>query len=273
MNVMEGEYLYLRDLLKKTIGMELGMDKLYLIESRLAPLAAREGFSSVKQLLGSMKQGASQRLHEDIIDLMTTHETLFFRDKEPFDYLKRQILPELAKLERNPIRIWSAACSTGQEAYSIVMTFEETFARGALGKPPRLEVMGTDISRPAVERAIRGVYSPFEVQRGLLPAARERYFVPQDEGWKVRPEVKACVQFKVQNLQDRFEANGMFDVIFLRNVLIYFPVEDRKRILSRAHGVLRPGGYLYVGGAETVMGLCEGFVRAEGTTTSVYRKG
>jgi chemotaxis protein methyltransferase CheR len=276
MQNLEPEYVYLKDLLKKTIGMELGVDKLYLIETRLAPLAMKEGFGSVKNLLEALRKGASSnpaKLFDDVIDLMTTHETLFFRDREPFEFMKRQIIPEWLASKINPVRIWSAACSTGQEPYSIVMSFEEAFAKGNLtGAKPRLEILATDISKPAIERASRGVFTSFEVQRGLTPAVRDRFFLQQDEGWKVKPEVRACVQFKVQNLFDRFEANGRFDVVFLRNVLIYFPVEDRRKILSRIHGMLQAGGYLFIGGAETVLGLCEGYSRVEGTTTSVYRK-
>jgi len=272
---MEPEYLFLRDLLKKTTGMELGAEKLYLIESRLAPLAVKEGFGSVKHLLSGLRRGSSAypgRLFDEVIDLMTTHETLFFRDKEPFDFLKRQIFPELARSKVNPIRVWSAACSSGQEAYSIVMSFEDVFASGQLGPKPRLEILATDISKPVVERASQGLYSQFEVQRGLSPQYREKFFLQQDDGWKVRSEVRAPVQFKVQNLLDRFESNGRFDVVFLRNVLIYFPVEDRKTILARIHGLLQAGGYLFIGGAESVLGLSENYVRVEGTTTSVYRK-
>jgi chemotaxis protein methyltransferase CheR len=217
-------------------------------------------------------------LVEDVIDAMTTHETLFFRDKEPFEYLKRTLLPELLKARkaRRTLRIWSAACSTGQEPYSLMMLLDEIIgANRELGsfKDWKIEIIATDISRATLRRAEAGIYSTFEVARGLPEALKARWFRPlADEGWQFKDELRKRVSFKIQNLTDSPAELGTFDLVLCRNVLIYFGLEDKRKILGRLAGALTMDGRLMLGGAETVLGITQEFKREPGTSVAVYRK-
>lgn len=241
-------------------AITLDESKGYLIESRLASLVEETGCGNYSGLLLRAKSDASRSIERRIVDAITTNETLFFRDTAPFDLLRHKIVPELidrrARIGAARIRIWSAACSTGQELYSIAILLKEL-----LGDPDRygVRLLGTDISDAAVARASRGLFSPVEISRGLSEAQRTRYFVPAAGGWQIRDEIRAMAFFKKLNLMDDFGSLGRFDVIFCRNVAIYFNERDRMALFGRVERALEPGGYLVIGAMESLNGICPQF--------------
>jgi len=269
---------FLSDFLRKRIGMELGQDKKYLVESRLSPLAIREKLAGAKGVIELLKKEPGHPIVEDIIDAMTTHETLFFRDKEPFEFLKRKVFPELlrARAKKRSIRIWSAACSTGQEPYTIAMLMEEVISGNrefGAARDWKMDIVGTDISKATLRRAEAGIYSQFEMARGLPEPLKARWFKPLPDGsWQFRDELRKWVSYRVHNLTDPVGELGTFDLVFCRNVLIYFGVDDKRKILSRLAGALCIDGRLILGGAETVLGITTEFRREAGTTAAIYQK-
>lgn len=236
----------------------LDESKGYLIESRLAGLVQETACGSYSGLL--QRARSDPRLERRIVDAITTNETCFFRDTNPFDLLRHKILPELIDRRTRSgtarIRIWSAACSTGQELYSIAILLKEL-----LGDPDRygVQLLGTDISDEAVARASRGVFSPVEISRGLSEFQRTRYFVPVKDGWQIRDEIRAMAAFKKLNLMADFSPLGRFDVIFCRNVAIYFSERDRISLFGRMERALEPQGYLVIGAMESLNGICPQF--------------
>ncbi|MGA2114787.1 MAG: CheR family methyltransferase [Bryobacteraceae bacterium] len=238
----------------------LDESKGYLIENRLAGLVEETGCGSYGGLLLRAKSDSSRALERRIVDAITTNETLFFRDTAPFDLLRHKIVPELidrrARTGAARIRIWSAACSTGQELYSIAILLKEV-----LGDPDRygVRLLGTDISDNAVARASRGLFNPVEISRGLSEAQRTRYFAPAANGWQIRDEIRAMASFKKLNLMADFSALGRFDVIFCRNVAIYFGEQDRISLFGRLERALEPEGYLVIGAMESLNGICPQF--------------
>ena len=256
------EFEYLRTLVKTEAGIDLGPDKHYLVDSRLRSLAISHGFSDPWALLKAMKATPSPKLVAGVIDAMTTNETFFFRDRTPFDQLRTTIAPAILKARPGrPIRVWSAACSTGQEPYSIAMTIEE-MARQTPGL--RTEILATDLSQRCLDQAKAGVYTDFEVGRGLSPEVLGRYFERDGVNWRVGAKLKGPVTFRQVNLMSDFSRIGTMDVIFCRNVLIYFDKETRRTILDRMLKVLAPEGYLILGGSETVLGLHAGYSAVPG---------
>jgi chemotaxis protein methyltransferase CheR len=241
-------------------AVTLDESKGYLIESRLAGLVEETGCSSYGGFLQRAKSEPSRALERRIVDAITTNETFFFRDTTPFDLLRHKIIPELidrrARTGAARIRILSAACSTGQELYSIAILLKEL-----LGDPDRygVRLMGTDISDDAVARASRGMFSPVEISRGLSEAQRNRYFAPATGGWQIRDEIRAMASFKKMNLMADFSALGRFDVIFCRNVAIYFTERDRISLFGRMERALEPDGYLVIGAMESLNGICPQF--------------
>jgi len=241
-------------------AIALDESKGYLIESRLASLVEESGCGSYAGLLERAKSDRSQALERRIVDAITTNETSFFRDTAPFDLLRHKIVPELldrrARTGAARIRIWSAACSTGQELYSIAILLKEL-----LGDPDRygIRLLGTDISDDAVARASRGLFSPVEISRGLSEAQRTRYFIPAGGGWQIRDEIRAMASFKKLNLMADFSALGRFDVIFCRNVAIYFTEQDRISLFGRIERALETDGYLVIGAMESLNGICPQF--------------
>jgi chemotaxis protein methyltransferase CheR len=242
-------------------AITLDQSKDYLIESRLSGVMHDTGSLSFTELLSRAKSDAHGALKRRIIDEITTNETFFFRDSSPFDLLRFKIIPELIDRRSKsalsiPIRIWSAACSTGQEIYSIAMVLRELLGdlRGY-----NVRLVGTDISDQAVSRASEGVFSQIEVERGLAPAERERSFVPHLKGWKIRDELRAMVSFRKLNLIDDFSSLGTFDIIFCRNVAIYFNERDRTSLFSRIGQRMDSGGYLVVGSMESLSAVSPQF--------------
>ena len=249
------DYEYLRKFLKERSGLDLSSDKQYLVESRLIPLARRSGLAGIAELVAKIRSGSDA---SDVVEAMTTNETFFFRDKIPFDHLREAVLPALiqARAARRSIRIWCAASSTGQEPYSIAMCLKEM---GAALAGWRVEIIATDLSQEVLEKSKTGIYSQFEVQRGLPIQLLVKYFKQNGELWQIGADVRAMVQHRQLNLLHDFSQLGVFDVIFCRNVLIYFDQDTKINIFGRLAKTMEPDGFLVLGAAETVVGLTDVF--------------
>jgi chemotaxis protein methyltransferase CheR len=254
--VIPADYEFLRKLLKERSGLDLSSDKQYLVESRLIPLARRAGLPGIAELVAKIKTGA-EALTSEVVEAMTTNETFFFRDKIPFDHLRDTILPALvrARASRRALRIWCAASSTGQEPYSIAMCVKE-FA-GLSGW--RVEIVATDLSQEVLEKSKAGIYSQFEVQRGLPIQMLVKYFKQTGEFWQIKADIRAMVQHRQLNLLQDFSHLGTFDVIFCRNVLIYFDQDTKTGIFDRLSRMIEPDGVLVLGAAESVVGISDAF--------------
>jgi chemotaxis protein methyltransferase CheR len=240
-------------------GITLDQSKAYLVETRLGCLIDELGLSRYGALLAKAKADPSKHLEKQIIDAITTNETLFFRDSVPFELLREKILPEIAGRSRktcapgkpSPIRIWSAACSTGQEIYSIAITAKEALT----GNGVDIRLIGSDISEAAMAAAREAVYSKFEIDRGMPERLLGKYFAPHGHKWRLRPEVRAMAEFRKVNLMGSLEAMGKFDVIFCRNVAIYFSQVDKAKLFDRLAKCLTKDGYLIIGSTESLRGV------------------
>jgi chemotaxis protein methyltransferase CheR len=251
------DYEYLRKLLKARSGLDLSADKQYLIESRLLPLARKAGLAGIGALVQKMKDGYAAVVAQ-VVEAMTTNETYFFRDKLPFDHFRGTVMPMLllARAGRRSIRIWCAAGSTGQEPYSLAMCFKEM---GSAIAGWRIEILATDLSLEVIEKSKAGIYSQFEVQRGLPIRMLVKYFEQSGELWQINADIRAMVQHRQVNLLQEFSSLGVFDVVFCRNVLIYFDQNTKIDIFNRLKKAVEPDGFLALGAAETVVGLTEAF--------------
>ena len=251
------DYEYLRKILKERSGLDLAADKQYLVESRLVPLARKAGLPGIGDLVQKMKGGA-EALIGDVVEAMTTNETFFFRDKVPFDHLRETMIPAMlqARAARRSLRIWCAAGSTGQEPYSIAMCLKEY---GAALAGWRTEIIATDLSNEVLEKSRAGLYSQFEVQRGLPIQLLVKYFKQVGELWQINADIRAMVQHRQLNLLQDFAHLGTFDVIFCRNVLIYFDQDTKVGVFTRLAKQMEADGYLALGAAETVVGLTDVF--------------
>jgi chemotaxis protein methyltransferase CheR len=250
------DYDYLRKLLKDRSGLVLSADKQYLVESRLLPLARKSGLSNLGDLVAKIKAPGAEPLIVDVVEAMTTNESFFYRDKIPFEHFRDFMMPSLlkARAAQRRIRIWCAAASTGQEPYSLSMILKEMAAQVAGW---RIEIIATDLSNEVLEKARAGLYSQFEVQRGLPIQMLMKYFTQAGETWQISPEIKAMVQYRPLNLLFDFTHLGQFDIIFCRNVLIYFDQPTKVDVLERMARMTEYDGYLVLGAAETVVGLTE----------------
>jgi len=248
----------LASLLKTKSGLIIGMDKLYLLETRLASIVKREKFNDMNGLAERLRRPGSDALARDVVEAMTTNESFFFRDDRPFLHFRTQALPRLiaARPPGSPLRVWSAASSSGQEAYSLAMIVAEAAAVLAGRK---VEIVGTDIARDQLARAREGIYSQFEVQRGLPVQMLMRYFRKNESNWHIADAIRAMVQFREFNLLADLRSLGRFDIVFCRNVLIYFDQPTKARVLEAIAGLMPPDGLLYLGGAETVLGITSRF--------------
>jgi chemotaxis protein methyltransferase CheR len=252
------DYDFLRCALKERSGLALAADKHHFLESRLLPLARRAGFSGLGELVLALKTARDAALMDAVVEAMTTNESFFFRDKLPFDHFRRSIMPALLAARRGSrsIRIWCAAAATGQEPYSIALALKE-MERAIAGW--RIEILATDISSGVLDRARRGLYTQFEVQRGLPVKLLVKYFTQVGEQWQIAPEVQAMVKFRRFNLLSDFASLRSFDVILCRNVLIYFDQNTKSNVLCRLAGTLASDGYLILGATETALGLSDRF--------------
>jgi chemotaxis protein methyltransferase CheR len=251
------DYEYLRKLLRDRSGLDLSADKQYLVESRLVPLARKAGLTGIGDLVQKIKSG-SEQVAIDVIEAMTTNETFFFRDKIPFDHLRATVIPELlqARASRRSLRIWCAASSTGQEPYSIAMCLKEF---GGQLSGWRVEIVATDLSLGVLEKARTGIFSQFEVQRGLPIQLLVKHFKQVGELWQINADIRAMVQHRQLNLMQDFSHLGSFDVIFCRNVLIYFDQETKLGVFNRLAKSLEADGVLALGAAESVVGITDAF--------------
>jgi chemotaxis protein methyltransferase CheR len=252
------DYDYLRKLLKERSGLVLSADKQYLVESRLLPVARKVGVSGLADLIQKLKDPACEPLVVEVVEAMATNESLFFRDKIPFEHFRDTIMPALlaSRAQQRRIRIWCAAASTGQEPYSLAMCLKEM---GSQLAGWRTEILATDLSLDVLEKASAGIYSQFEVQRGLPIQMLVKYFTQVGEMWQIAPEVRAMVQYRPFNLLNDFAPLGRFDAIFCRNVLIYFDQPTKIDVLERMSRMIERDGYLVMGAAETVVGLTNSF--------------
>lgn len=249
------DYEYLQKILKDRSGLMLSADKKYLLESRLMPLARKMGVAGIGEIVQKMKAG-SEALIGDVVEAMTTNETFFFRDKTPFDHFKDSVIPELirARAGKRSLRIWCAAPSTGQEPYSLAMILKDM---GAALSGWRVEIIATDLSAEVLEKSRSGLYTQFEVQRGLPIQSLVKHFAQVGTMWQLNADIRALVQYRQFNLLQDFAQLGKFDVIFCRNVLIYFDQPTKTDIFGRLARATEPDGYLFLGAAETVIGLTD----------------
>jgi chemotaxis protein methyltransferase CheR len=252
------DYDYLRKLLKERSGLVLSADKQYLVESRLLPVARKIGAAGLSQLVQKLNEPKAERLTIEVVEAMMTNESFFFRDKLPFEHFREVIMPALlaARSAQRRIRIWCAAASTGQEPYSLAMALKE-MAKATAGW--RIDIVATDLSTEVLEKARAGIYSQFEVQRGLPIQLLVKYFTQIGESWQIAPDIRAMVQYRPLNLLADFSHLGSFDVVFCRNVLIYFDQATKIGVLDRIARNIERDGYLVLGAAETVVGLSDSF--------------
>jgi len=254
--MLDAEFDYLRGFLKERSGLALSAEKRYLIDSRLGPICRRFSLNAVSDLVAKLRQGRDRALETAVVEAMTTNETFFFRDKTPFDIFKDTILPQMlaARAGKRKLRIWCAAASSGQEPYSLAMILDE--ARAKLSGW-QIEIVATDIAGEVLEKAKAGVYTQFEVQRGLPIQMLLKYFQQKGDAWHISPAIKSMVSFKQMNLIKDFSQLGQFDVIYCRNVLIYFDQPTKTDVLRRLSAALVPDGVMLLGAAETVIGLTD----------------
>lgn len=243
-------------LVRQRSGLVLTAEKAYLVSSRLAPVARAEGLGTVKELLAMLRAGVSEALLQQCVDAMATHESYFFRDAAPFEQLATAVLPPLiaARQAQKSLRIWCAACSSGQEPYSVAMILKEMGHRLAGWK---LEILATDMSEAILRKAAAGLYNDFEVKRGLSPERQARWFKQEADGWRVSPTLQEMVRFRPHNLLQGSTGLGVFDVIFCRNVLIYFDIDTKRRILDQVRRAMAIDASLLLGSAETVLGVSD----------------
>ena len=252
------DFNYIRDLVRRHSAIVLDPDKAYLIETRLAPLARQTGFESLRELIASLRIAPGDGLHTKVVEAMTTHETSFFRDSHPFETLRAAILPGLIA-KRPPgqnLAIWCAACSSGQEPFSVAMLAHEHFPELVKG---RLRIIATDLSGAVLARARDGLYTQIEINRGLPAALLTRYFDKQGLNWRLKSEIRRMVDFRQSNLVDAWPHLPALDVVLMRNVLIYFGPDTKKAILAKVRGILKPDGYLFLGSSETTLNLDAAF--------------
>jgi chemotaxis protein methyltransferase CheR len=252
------EYDFLRKLLKERSGLVLSSDKQYLVESRLLPIVRKSGLANLSELVQRLKAPGTEPLIVEVVEAMTTNESFFFRDKIPFDHFREAIMPTLltARANQRRIRIWCAAASTGQEPYSLAMCLKE-MAQQTAGW--RIDILATDLSTEVLEKAKSGIYSQFEVQRGLPIQLLVKYFTQIGETWQIAPDIRSMVQYRPANLLGDFSQFGMFDAVYCRNVLIYFDQPTKIDVLERIARTTERDGYLVLGAAETVVGLTDAF--------------
>lgn len=262
-----------RTFLEKACGILLGTNKQYLVSSRLNKLMEQNSIKTLGELVQRMQTQPRSGLREQVVDAMTTNETLWFRDTYPFEVLKNRVLPEMIKASPGQrLRIWSAACSSGQEPYSLSMTIDE-FEKTNIGQlKGGLQIVATDLSPTMLINCKSGEYDSLAMGRGLSQERLQRYFDPKGPGrWAVKPAIKSRIEFRPLNLLDSYSSLGKFDVIFCRNVLIYFSADVKKDILTRMHAMLKPGGYLFLGASEALNGLPNHYQMVQCSPGIIYK--
>jgi chemotaxis protein methyltransferase CheR len=270
MTFTPSEFDYIRRLVLEQSAIVLEEDKQYLAESRLLPLARREGFDSIASMVAWLGAKRFDGLQRKVVEAMTTNETSFFRDFHPFEALRKSVLPELMTKRAccMGLNFWSAACSSGQEPYSLTLLLQEYFP----ALPDwRVRIIATDLSAEMLARAQEGRYSQLEVNRGLPASLLVKYFRQHGSDWQIREDLRRRVEFQILNLAETWPLLPPMDVVLMRNVLIYFGVETKKKILSKVRQLLKPDGFLFLGGAETTFNLDDAFERVQFDRTICYR--
>jgi chemotaxis protein methyltransferase CheR len=253
--MIKDDFLFFQKFLKDKSGLSIGEDKIYLLDSRLTPIMKECQYTSLSDVVKALRFSTDAKLAAKVINAMTTNETLFFRDDKPFRYFRDNLLPGVikSKNDKRTLRIWSAACSTGQEPYSIAMILKEILPEADQW---RIEILATYISPTVLDQARKGRFSQFEIQRGLPIQMVMKYFQQDGTSWFIKDTVRSMVKFESFNLLEGMERFGTFDIIFCRNVLIYFDEATKKAVLDNLGRRLDPEGYLFLGASETVLGLC-----------------
>ncbi|MGE0785673.1 MAG: protein-glutamate O-methyltransferase CheR [Sandaracinaceae bacterium] len=262
------EHDYVRSFVRERAAIVLDENKGYLIDGRLASVCRQHGFAGLPELVGALRADPRSPIAQVVIDALTTNETSFFRDVSYYDALRQEILPELIERRRTQraLTIWSAACSTGQEPYSLAMILAEQKELEGW----RIRILATDIDETVLARARTGEFTQLEVNRGLPARQLIAHFEKHGDVWRVKDDVRRLITFEKRNLATRWPAHDPFDLVMLRNVLIYFDTDVRRDILHRAHAAIRPGGYLVLGGAESTINLCDAFVRVRKGKAVLY---
>ncbi len=270
MSIAVRDSSYVRDLVRERAAIVLDESKGYLLEARLLPIVRRQELASIGDLVGQLRGRPFGDLHRRVVEAMTTNETSFFRDLHPFEALRHHLVPELVeqRAAERRLRVWCAACSSGQEPYSIAMLLDQHFPELAAWD---VSILGTDLSTEMLERAREGAYTKLEVNRGLPAPLLVRYFQADGPMWQLKEPVRRRVTFEEMNLVEAWPPMPTQDVVFMRNVLIYFDVETKREVLSRVRRVLRPGGVLFLGAAETTLNLDAGFERVVLGKSTGYR--
>ncbi len=268
--VAAADFELVRKLVRERSGIVIEPRQEYLVETRLHGVARRHGFDQLGPLFDLLRRGGDAHVARAVTEALTTNETSFFRDSEPFAALKGNVLPELlrARASRRHLRIWSAASSSGQEAYSLLMTLRDGFPQLAAWK---IELLGTDLSAEMVKRARAATYSGFEVRRGMPEAQAKRWLEPVGDDFRVREELRKPVEFREMNLVAPWPPLAPFDLVLLRNVLIYFDTATKRQIVGKARTVLAPDGFLMVGASESLLGVDESLKPVRIGRTTVYR--
>lgn len=258
--------------LERLSGITLGTGKQYLVSSRLRSLMKTNELATLTDVVKKLKQEPRGKFSTAVVDAMTTNETLWFRDAHPYEILKNRLLPELLSGPGKSLRIWSAACSSGQEPYSISMILEEYF-QSSFANKGNVRIVATDLSETILNEARNATYASLAVGRGLDPQRLKRWFDATSEGsYQLKKQVSQRVEFRKLNLLDSFALLGKFEVVFCRNVLIYFTAEVKKEILLKIHGALAPGGYLLLGGSEAISGLSDKYEMVHCRPGIIYKK-
>lgn len=270
MALSPADFQYVSQLVRQKSAIVLEPEKSYLLEARLTPLARTEGFASIEAMVAQLRRHPFNGLHRKVVEAMTTNETSFFRDLHPFEALKSVVLPEIMKRRQAERRltIWCAACSSGQEPYTVAMTILDHFPELASWS---LRILATDLSSEMVAKSKAGRYGQIEVNRGLPAHLLVKYFEKKGMEWQVLPELQQHCEFREMNLIEPWGPLPPMDVVFLRNVLIYFDVETKRTILENVRKVLQPWGYLFLGGAETTINLGDTFERVQFDRAGCYR--
>lgn len=264
------DFAYVRELVHRDSAIVVEASKAYLVESRLTPVARRHGFTSLAELVACLRQGGANGVRSEVVEAMTTNETSFFRDAAPFKALEHKIIPELLqrRAAERTLTLWSAACSSGQEPYSIALLLRERFPQLATWN---VRIIASDLSAEMLGRAAAGRYSQLEVNRGLPASMLVRHFRRDGAEWQLADEVRQMVEFRALNLVTPWPFVPPVDVLFLRNVLIYFDLETKRAVLQRVRRILRPGGSLFLGGTETTMNIDPAFERVDLGHSTCYR--
>lgn len=272
MSISDADFSYVRELVYRQAAIVLEQEKNYLVEARLSPLVRQHGFNSMTELVAQLRSQPSNGLQWNVIEAMTTNETSFFRDVHPFELLKKNVLPELIKKRAalRQLNIWCAAASSGQEPYTILMLLREKFPALATWK---LNFLATDISKEMLDRCREGCYSQLEVNRGMPAPLLVKYFQKIGTEWQIKEDLRRMIDFRQMNLAQAWAVLPPMDVIFMRNVLIYFDVETKKTILARVRKTMKPDGYLFLGGAETTLNLDDCFKRVQVDKSAYYQLG